>query len=333
MFPIVPHTPLVLVSLFLVFGALAHLERQHHRARRESLVAGTLSYPLINTLRVPSLYPLSSSVREETLAIAGTVYNCAPFLNDVFENIIQVARMFRRVHVVLAVDQGTDKSLEILQHWKRRFPDLHLLVDKRRSSLRTENLARARNRILFKLRELFHHSPFPYFIMMDCDDVTQPPIRLHLLQDVFQHTERWDSVSFPSLNSYYDIWALSVEPFFVSYRHFDDEPRANATMRAYIFNLLKREEWIPCHSAFGGFAVYRSAIFLECTYDWKFDQNVRFLTASQIQENERAMGMKIRHGLLDNQDCEHRFFHLTAVLQKGARIFIYPYNLFDVRDG
>lgn len=333
MLPIVSHTPLVIVSLVVVCMLLAHLQQRHNRARREGLRTGTLSYPTIQTLRVPSLYPLSAGVRDETLAIGGTVYNCAPFLNDVFENIIQIARMFRRVHLVIAIDQGTDNSLEILQQWKHRFPDLHLLVDKRRSTLRTENLARARNRILFKLRELYQHSPFPYFIMMDCDDVTQPPIRLHLLHDVFQHEDRWDSVSFPSLNSYYDIWALSVRPFFVSYRHFDDEPRANATMRSFIFNLLKREEWIPCHSAFGGFAVYRSDIFLDCTYDWKFDQNVRFLSAQEVQENEDAMGMKVRKGLLENQDCEHRFFHLTAVLRKGARIFIYPYNLFDVHDG
>ena len=54
-----------------------------------------------------------------------------------------------------------------------------------------------------------------------------------------------------------------------------------------------------------------------------------FLTPQMIQENVQALaGNSLSPE--DRDDCEHRFFHFTAVFNYGARMFIYPYALFPL---
>jgi glycosyltransferase involved in cell wall biosynthesis len=241
-----------------------------------------------------------------------------------------MVRLFRNHVIVIAIDKGTDQSLQILEEWENRLPNVHILVDEKRSARRTENLALARNRILRKIRELRRMSsdPMPYMIMMDCDDVCSTPIRLPVLIDALQHESEWDTVSFPSLNSYYDIWALSMKPLLLSYLHFEDPHLSNRKIRIFMHEQLQNKRWIPCLSAFGGFALYRTSIYLECEYDWRLDRNLAFLDASDIQRNEEAIGCKFVGYDSNDEDCEHRYFHFNAVFKKGARSFIHPHNLF-----
>ncbi len=286
-------------------------------------------FPRLNTVRPPLGGTSDWTRRPGAIAIGGVVYNCAPYLDAVFENIVQILGMYRDYDIVIGIDEGTDNSLEILRKWQQRLPRLHILEGKKTSTLRTENLAIARNRVLDKLRELYPRTFFSHFIIMDCDDVCATPIRLDILQDVLRAERQWDAVSFPCKNSYYDIWALSVKPFMISFLHFPDEHRANSTMRVDIHQRLQKGDWIPCHSAFGGFAIYR-VDFLNYHYDWQLHKNLAFLTLDEIAANEQAMDQEI--AMKNNMDCEHRYFHFQAVFEGKARMYIYPYNLFDFED-
>lgn len=276
----------------------------------------------------------------EVLIIGGTVYNCEPYLDQVMANIQRIATLFSECIVVIAIDEGTDRSMDRLRHWQTLLPRLVILPGRKSSPYRTTNLTRARNRILEYIRQIAKTATFTYFMMIDCDDVCSTPINLPLLQSVLRRSSEWEAVTFPGANSYYDTWALSCGPFRLSYLHFTHGPKEPPHIRAltrtknYILRELDRQEWIPCQSSFGGFAVYKVHPFLECTYDNSFTRNLRFWTLKEIQEAEQAVGSLVRYPTTDeeDEDCEHRFFHLSAVLRHRARMFIVPYALFAYTD-
>lgn len=326
---------LIVLSLFSLVLIRASPPQANAYEKEELVIP-----PTLQTLRefeaVRHWVPLS-----ETIVIGGTVYNCEPYLDQVLLNIQRIASLFSHCIVVIAIDEGTDGSMERLQHWKTVLPQVVILPDRRQSPYRTTNLVHARNRILDYIRRLAKTISLTYFIMMDCDDVCVTPINLPLLQHVLTRASEWESVTFPGANSYYDTWALSCGPFRLSYRHMihlqatpKPHERALTRLKNYILRELDRQEWIPCQSSFGGFAVYKVHPFLECTYDNSFMRNLRFWTPRQIEEAEVACGSRVRYPTTDeeDEDCEHRFFHLTAVLRHRARMFIVPFALFAHTD-
>jgi len=306
-------------------------------AARPDVEEGLVVPPTLQTLRefesVRNWTPPS-----DTIVIGGTVYNCEPYLDAVFANIQRMVDLFPNYVIVIAVDEGTDRSMERLRDWQSRLPHVVILPDRRRSAIRTENLARARNRILDYIRAFAKTTPLTHFIMMDCDDVCAQPIHLPLLQHVWTRSSEWEAVTFPGVNNYYDTWALSVAPYVLSYRHFTapqstpPHERALTRMKNFILRELDRREWIPCASSFGGFGVYHVRPFLDCAYDSSFSRNLRFFTAAEIQANERACGSQLQAAPRSDEDCEHRFFHLSGVLRHRARMFIVPYALFPYSD-
>jgi hypothetical protein len=272
------------------------------------------------------------TVRPETIVIGGTVYQCEPYLDLVLHNILKITQLFSNYVIVVAIDVGEDRSLEILQKWKAEtLPNMRLIVGKHSpTARRTDRIKNARNRILDEMRQIAESDSFPHFIMMDMDDVSAPPIQLPMLQDVLNRESEWDAMTFPGWNSYYDIWAMSCLPFVISYVHFETEAVANHIMVNFILKKLDQKEWIPCQSAFGGFAIYKTFPFLKCSYDNSHERNMQFLSPQIINENLRLIPSPLISEI--KEDCEHRFFHFTATFSYGARMFIYPYTLFPFRN-
>ena len=89
--------------------------------------------------------------------------------------------------------------------------------------------------------------------------------------------------------------------------------------------LNKSDQLFPCYSAFNGFGVYRTSKFLNCVYDWKTPVNL--ISKEQLDKNIKAVGTNpfIRQ---NNDDCEHRSFHLQAITKNKANIMISPEYLF-----
>jgi hypothetical protein len=251
--------------------------------------------------------------------------DCEFFLDAVFQNIEQIATLFRDYKIFIALDKGVDKSLEICKRWQTRLPNMKLLVDERQSAERTTNLVLARNRILDEMRRVYSSSEF--MIMMDMDDVCSKPIRLSVLRDALLSDHPWDAVTFPGLNSYYDTWAVACYPFLLSYLHFENQDRALLELKKFILGKLSERQWIPCRSAFGGFGLYRVHPYIFCRYANSFKQNLQFLSPLEIQANEGANNSRLF--ARNDFDCEHRFFHLSAHAKYKTRLFIYPYSLFD----
>ena len=102
--------------------------------------------------------------------ICGPVRNCAPYLNKVLENIEKIGSLFDTYTIILYYDYSTDNTLDILKEYQQKNPRLSLFVNsKPLSPFRTHNIALARNYCLQFVRN--NREKFPYFIMMDMDNV------------------------------------------------------------------------------------------------------------------------------------------------------------------
>ena len=102
--------------------------------------------------------------------ICGPVKNCGPYLTKVFENIEKIGSLFDDYKIVIYYDASTDNTLDLLKEYQRKNPRLLFYVNQKPlSKFRTHRIAIARNHCLNYVRE--NKDTYPYFIMMDFDDV------------------------------------------------------------------------------------------------------------------------------------------------------------------
>lgn len=267
-----------------------------------------------------------------TIVLGGCVSRCEPFLDRVMTNIRQIASLYSDFFIVLVVaPDGNDMS--VLAPWRSRMGERLLLVPMEKQDLpeprgftRTRNLAAARNEILRHFRRLYRRRRFEHFIMMDMDNVCAAPIRMEAFRSVMRDAAAWDAVSF-NKDDYYDLWALSFDPFFLSLYHFDppDKSRIKKEITTRLAG-LDAACLLPVLSAFNGFAVYRAAVFLRSRYDWDIRRSMEFLDNESLTKNAGASGGTLR--MFTEHDCEHRYFHFYAHYRLRARIFVSPMVLF-----
>ena len=102
--------------------------------------------------------------------ICGPVKNCGPYLIKVLENMEKIGSLFDDYKIVIYYDTSSDNSLKILQNYQDKNPKMLFYVNRNPlSKFRTHNLSVARNFCLNYVKE--NKDTFPYFIMMDMDDV------------------------------------------------------------------------------------------------------------------------------------------------------------------
>lgn len=256
--------------------------------------------------------------------IGGCVYNCGKHLKNVIEKIFQICSVFDEYTIIMAYDHSQDNSLEILNQYKST--NFHILINTNpKSHIRTQNICNARNAILNKIREL-HNEKWEYFMMIDMDDVCDYEVNMSALHNVLSRND-WDSISF-NRDTYYDIWALSIEPYLFSCWNWTNTIKTIDSIRVYIrdkLDKLKENELLEVHSAFNGCAFYRCSKFLNCSYDWTTCR--KFITNDELKRNIEATG---EHPFIRpyNDDCEHRHFHMEAIHKNNAKIRITPLKLF-----
>ena len=253
--------------------------------------------------------------------ICGTVKNCDPFLNRVFNNMEKIGTLFQDYRIIIYYDNSTDDTLNTLKAYQLKNSKFEFYVNKSPlSPYRTHNIAKGRNFCINAIKEKY--STYKYFIMMDCDDVCASDIKLNILYKNLRRSEAWDALSF-NKQSYYDVWALSIYPYTFSCWHFQN----NAQWNKYINKIMMavpKNSLIKCYSAFNGFAIYKTEKFLNCYYDGRL--RIDYIPPKLLQANIRVSGpLKLNNS---QEDCEHRFFHYSAIFKNGARIRISPEILF-----
>ena len=259
--------------------------------------------------------------------IGGCTKNCSKHIEKVFENIKKIGSLFDEYHIIMAYDHSDDNTLELLNEQKNIIINMDILINPNPTThIRTQNISNARNAILDKIKSSYTLE-WKYFIMIDCDDVCEYDLDVNILNKYLTRYD-WDSLSF-NRKSYYDTWALSFDPYIFSCWNWPNARDVIDTMNSVLEQKLKslnKDELFSCYSAFNGFAIYRTSKFLNCTYEWETPINL--ISKEQMEKNIKATGTMpfIRQ---NNDDCEHRSFHLQAIKKNQAKIMISPLCLFD----
>jgi hypothetical protein len=161
-----------------------------------------------------------------------------------------------------------------------------------------------------------------YFIMMDSNEYAcVGQINIDTLRSAMQRSDEWDSVSFDREAGYYDYWALSFDPHIYSFFHLQNKTETRQAMIASFATKLNAsrdsKNFVPVYSAFNGFAIYKTNMFLNCSYSADIHINLfpKHLLPPKILKHFK-------------NDCEHRKFHLEAIKKNGARIMVSPLSIF-----
>jgi hypothetical protein len=262
--------------------------------------------------------------------ICGPVRNCGPFLDKVLQNIEKIGSLFEDYEILVYYDKSTDNTLIKLKQYQKINPRLKIYINSILTSpYRTHRLATARNFCLnyIKTKDL---NEYPFFIMMDFDDVNCKEVRPEILKKYLDRDmDDWDGLSFNTSPMYYDIWALSIFPYCFSYNHFKNTLIHNhAFIKNYIdkkLKNLKKGELLSCISSFNGFSIYRTSKFLNTQYDGRVRLDLlpkKYLTAHMIAANSKIIFKDYGHIKGKYEDCEHRAFHMKAINNDNAKIMI-----------
>ncbi len=271
--------------------------------------------------------------------IGGCVMNCGHFLDKIFNNFKLIGTLFDDIHIIIAYDQSHDNSLDKCYEYQRRFAQLEkpilvdIIINKNiRSSYRAENIGNARNLILERVKKYKNTDlvgEWKYMIMSDTDAECNHDLNLDVLRKYLVRDD-WDALSFNRRN-YYDIWALAYNPFYFSCWHWEDQNiwmdiRNDISFR---LNTMDSEALFECYSAFNGFAIYRTSKFLNCHYD--FRQAYNYMDDDLLRINDEVFSNRthrMRGDRNNNEDCEHKHFHLQAIALNDAKIRISPLRFF-----
>jgi hypothetical protein len=268
----------------------------------------------------------SNKQNKKKIVIGGCAYNCGKYIDKVFENILKIISLYNDYLIIIAYDKSSDDTLEKLELWQHSLKKMIILKGEKTSNIRTENLSIARNKILNTIRREYYFDHFKHFIILDLDNVCSSPININLLSFYLKKDSEWDALSF-NRPKYYDIWALSYDPFIISVFHWT-ENKVDYIRQDIESKLKNRTELFECYSAFNGFAIYKSKIFIKSYYEWRFSETFKFITPKMLTKHQQAFPTFIKLKTDNRMDCEHRFFHFLAHFNLNARIRISPQFLF-----
>ena len=272
--------------------------------------------------------------------ICGPVKNCGPYLLKILENMEKIGSIFDDYQIIIFYDKSSDNTLDILKEYQNKNSKMIFYVNKNPvSQFRTHNIAIARNFCLNYVKQ--NHNKYPFFIMMDCDDVNCKEVNTDILKK-YLYQNNWDGLSFNTDPKYYDIWGLSIYPFCFSYNHFENNVKYYNIIQNFVDELLKKaaleNKLLECISSFNGFSMYRTNKFLNTYYDGRVRldliPNINLEAHKKITKSKLVYKQYFKPDGKINvdgryEDCEHRAFHIQARQKSGARILISPEVLFN----
>ena len=272
--------------------------------------------------------------------ICTTLYQSEEYLEDYFGNLQRLTNWItskgQTWTVVFCYSKGTDNTIPRIQEYCATLDNFVYMESPRFAKYRSVDIAIARNHQMRMLHEYF--SDFlEYMMVLDANYVNHDVLDTKVLDNVLRYRDDWDAISFQR-KDYYDIWALSYDPYYLSCWSF--EYQCIETMKNDIVERLARlseNELMECVSAFCGFMFYSYPKFRDCWYsgyfelerffDYNIEQNIFILQEQGIRFRLTNPECIVNYSEVTN-DCEHKYFHLDAIEKHGARIRISPQFLF-----
>lgn len=294
------------------------------------------------------------------LAICMCCRNVEETLPHIFKNILSLEKYSPAV--VIVYDNCEDDTERVIKTFLNSYKfDKYLIhLENNNSILRTERIANARNACL----NVVNNSDIDFHIMIDCDEINIKPWNINLI-DYYLNNESWDSISFNGDNStlkgegYYDKWALLIDNLKWHVWGYGEASRYLISfVGKYITSKLEDSinEEIECHSAFNGFAIYRTKKFKDFVYIGKISQYPKnFFKKEDINKSisfilglpgfkDEGIDVRVHYPLnsgknvssifktqnivkiLPDEICEHIYYHLCAK-KSGLNIKICKRNI------
>jgi len=230
------------------------------------------------------------------ILLVGTVSNIAKTIEKELKVVLKALSVFKSVQVFLVESDSTDETVKILEKIalkNRNFEFIALGTLKNKYPHRIARIAYCRNIYVKYIRDHNIISKWDYVAVADLDGMNFK-LKKKGIQSCFKTNIDWDGVMANQRFGYYDLYALrapgwvegdcfeeleivkknSIPPkqsrykllnFFRNFRHFDK--LRNSVIYERMRVLPKKYGFIKVQSAFGGFAIYKSDIFLSNNYD------------------------------------------------------------------
>jgi hypothetical protein len=259
------------------------------------------------------------------------VRDCGKYLPKIFENLNSLGSLFKKFHLIFVYDNCVDDTESLLYSYKQNssfFVYIHHNIGNC-SSYRTVRIASSRNKALDVLNTLEN---IHFHFVIDADDVNILTWNIPLIREYLSRND-WDSLSF-NRNPYYDTWAL----YYHNYKHHSwgygknsihvDNFYRNDISRK--LSELKDHELFECHSAFNGFAIYRTEKFENIYYDGTYE-NIKLLISDEERNKTLNSLRHIPHIYIDEEykeHCEHLYYHVCAIQFNNARIKICKHSIY-----
>jgi len=298
------------------------------------------------------------------LAICMVCRNCEKHLEKIFENLKQLEKY--TPYLIIEYDNCVDSTEYLIREYTKKIK-MHvqiISIKNNNSAYRTERIANARNTCLDFLDTI----ETDFHIMLDSDDINTGKWNIDVI-DHYLSRDDWDCISFNGDNSnentgdYYDKWALYVDDFRWHCWGFGNASiHVIRGLEKYITDKLNNNSEVECHSAFNGFAIYRTRNFKGIRYkglisqiDPKFfkksdiNKSITFveklpyvinyskITGSYVEvhyplntEKNSSDVLSTSSGIqciYPNEICEHIHYHVSAKRKNGAVIKISNKNL------
>ncbi len=225
-----------------------------------------------NILLLFFLLPFSSvfgeiNLEQKKLIICGVCRDVEQAFENTKQNIEMLGLNFADYVVIIYENNSTDKTALFYKEWAKKNPKIIFISEKltkKEPASKTEKIARARNIVLSKVRNL-KYQDFEYLMMVDLDFLDPWP--LNEILETIKNPREWDCVSANGVHKnkiYHDRFAYRGENFPLGPEILKNQIWWNEVKRTQW--VLSGTEWVSAYSAFGGMAIYKTASIINFSY-------------------------------------------------------------------
>lgn len=238
------------------------------------------------------------------VAIVGTISNVENKLENELDQLISALANFNVSNIFLVESDSTDSTSTLLQKLTKKHSNLsYTKLGNLRNEIpnRIDRIRHCRNNYVQWIRENYSMNLWDYVVVVDLDGMNKK-IKSAGIASCFLSPISWDAVFANQKYGYYDIYALrhGVWMPYDCFRVLNimkkklelwllTRPIRSFLFKRIYFDQLRRKliydkmlkipinfDWIQVRSAFGGLAIYRTALFLENDYSIIFNRgNIR----------------------------------------------------------
>lgn len=291
----IPHTQLVEDGSEADLYALGkHLFEQHGASQGAGDEGTFIRMKEDATRWLPGMDRAIAKVQQEKIVLSAVCKNTAGAIPTLRSNLEETGKRFKDYRVIVYENNSGDNTGGAIKAWAAQNPKVIAISENVNYQCHREQcIARARNQVLTALTNDASLQDFNFFLFVDCDfhgGFRSDAVVSSFVRDdwdvacsngvagVAPHFYYWDRYAYRE-----DRWPI------LQWRWFTD-------MRAVML-YDPGDAWVPCHSCFGGFSVYRRSAVGPCYFNATDPINV--------------------------VDCEHVSF-CTCIRQRGGRIFVNP---------